>query len=514
MAEITKSNSEGVLRVPSVVWMGVAIVAVLAYFLGLSIPLVGPDEPRYAQVAREMFERGDWITPTLGGSHWFEKPALLYWLEIAAYSILGPTEFAARLGPAIFGLATIACLWIMGKYLEKEGTSDRSGMAHLLALIGASTLGIFVFAHGASFDIIITFPITAALVSFFVYVRSTKRGRNAGVRGAGLAPLVCFYLFIGLALLAKGLIGIVLPYGIVALYFVLSRRVPSSTFIKSIAWGTVLACAVAATWYLPMYLRHGWEFIDEFIIQQHFQRFTSNKYQHPQPFYFYFWVLPLMTLPWLPLLAAAIWKYGTRAFRSDTSPAGLDDPESDVIRLSIAWLIVPLVFFSFSGSKLPGYIVPVVPAAVIITSVYAYGLVRRSRRSMIALLTTAFLVFAISIGLIFTAVPRFADSDSVKGLIEAAGQRGYGSQRVFGLHTVSHSAEFYAAGRLLRDPEGKQKKLYGVGEIEPEMRRNGENSALVLVPSEYAGQLAQAPVLNPILIADNGGLSLIAVSLE
>ena len=65
---------------------------------------------------------------------------------------------------------------------------------------------------------------------------------------------------------------------------------------------------VAATWYVPMYLRHGWQFIDEFIIQQHFERFATNKYQHPQPFYFFFWVLPLMTIPWLPFFLWAVWK--------------------------------------------------------------------------------------------------------------------------------------------------------------------------------------------------------------
>src|SRR4051794_2948286 len=84
-------------------WATFFILTVFVYLFGLSIPLVGPDEPRYAQVAREMFVRGDWITPTLGGFNWFEKPALLYWLEIGAYNIFGINEFAARFGSALFG---------------------------------------------------------------------------------------------------------------------------------------------------------------------------------------------------------------------------------------------------------------------------------------------------------------------------------------------------------------------------------------------------------------------------
>ncbi|HEX8734228.1 MAG TPA: phospholipid carrier-dependent glycosyltransferase, partial [Pyrinomonadaceae bacterium] len=97
------------------IWILLAIAVVFIYFFGLDVPLLGPDEPRYAQVAREMCERGDWITPTLGGFEWFEKPSLLYWLEIGAYKIFGVSEFAARFGSALFGLGTVFCLWILGK---------------------------------------------------------------------------------------------------------------------------------------------------------------------------------------------------------------------------------------------------------------------------------------------------------------------------------------------------------------------------------------------------------------
>jgi 4-amino-4-deoxy-L-arabinose transferase-like glycosyltransferase len=85
-------------------WLLFAAATAALYLFGLSVPLLGPDEPRYAQVAREMFERGDWVTTTLGGYNWFEKPALLYWLQIAAYNFFGINEFAARLGSALFGL--------------------------------------------------------------------------------------------------------------------------------------------------------------------------------------------------------------------------------------------------------------------------------------------------------------------------------------------------------------------------------------------------------------------------
>src|SRR5215204_5497636 len=105
-----------------------AAVVVFAYFFGLTIPLVGPDEPRYSQFAKEMFERGDWVTPTLGGYHWFEKPALLYWLQIASYNIFGVSEFAARFGSALFGLGTIASLWILGRSSATQDTEKHGAL--------------------------------------------------------------------------------------------------------------------------------------------------------------------------------------------------------------------------------------------------------------------------------------------------------------------------------------------------------------------------------------------------
>ena len=326
MSEITKPGEKIHETMPGWVWLGLAAIVVCLYFFGLSIPLLGPDEPRYAQVAREMFERGDWVTPTLGGFHWFEKPALLYWLQIASYKIFGVSEFAARFGSALFGLGTVACLWILGRFTQPTSvdfTAKRqtptADFANYLALIAASTLGIIVFSRGASFDIVVTFPMTAALVSFYIFDQQSSPPYEGGVaafrgRGGSLAAsadgvvvrldnlpisptprlpfsLVLFYFFIGVAVLAKGLIGIVFPFAIVGLYYLLSWRRPGKVFVASLVWGTVLAVAVAGVWYVPMYLRHGYEFIDEFFIQHHFQRFTSNKYQHPQPFHFFLWVL-------------------------------------------------------------------------------------------------------------------------------------------------------------------------------------------------------------------------------
>lgn len=538
---MTKIDSA--FRIPrsAIPWLLFAAVIVFVYFFGLTIPLLGPDEPRYSQVAREMFERGDWVTPTLGGFHWFEKPALLYWLQIAAYNLFGVSEFSARFGSALFGLGTILSLWILGRHFPaKTQRRQENSFANWLALITASSIGIIVFSRGASFDIILTFPMTAAMVSFYIFdltlrdaEAQSKETTASQAISASLhlhvsVSLFAFYFFIGVALLAKGLVGIVFPFAIVGFYYLLSWRLPSRTFILSLVWGTLVAALVAATWYLPMYQRHGWEFIDEFFIQHHFQRYTSNKYFHPQPFYFFFWVLPLMTIPWLPFLVVGLWDFGKKMFHhretENTENAGRQSSDlrvssspnlafspAPLLRFAVAWLMVPLVFFSFSGSKLPGYILPALPPAMILTAVAVFGFIQKSEIRYRIVQAAAIATLVVVVALLLFVVPRFADVDSVKDLIATATQNGYVNENVLTLHTVSHNAEFYAPGRLLRDSKGKQKKLLGVTEVLDEIKKNNGESVLVLVPLEYLSQLRDSTMVRSKVLKENGEFAIVYV---
>lgn len=538
------SKSETVAWIESrIFWIAATVVIVLVYFFGLTIPLVGPDEPRYAQVAREMFERGDWVTPTLGGHHWFEKPALLYWLQITSYNIFGVTEFAARFGSALFGLGTTASLWILGRRIATESTETLpfnekhlsvhsvANFGNLLGLVSASSIGIIVFARGASFDIILTFPMTAALVSYYIFDRRTQPPATAG--GSHIVPLCLFYFFIGLALLAKGLIGIVFPFAIVVFYHVLYWKWPSARLIVSLFWGTLISVLVASAWYLPMYLTHGWPFIDEFFIQHHFQRYTSNKYFHPQPFYFFVWVLPLMTIPWLPFFFVGLWssvkdiffRNGAKTQSEENEKGGGGESEmvarvaaspslpvslSPLFLFSFAWLLVPLVFFSFSGSKLPGYILPALPPALIVAAMYISRFIGTNGRRTASIVAIAGTTFAVIVVLILFVVPQYADGDSIKRLIAEADARGYGKAEVLSQHSISHNAEFYAAGRLLRSEDGRQIRLYGPHEILNEIRRRNGETVLVLVPNEWASQTMNSPLLSTEFIAKNAEHSIIA----
>ena len=521
MPEITKTQDQEPKSESRIVRIVCALLIAAVYFFGLTIPLLGPDEPRYAQVAREMFERVDWITPTLGGAHWFEKPAMLYWLQIAAYKIFGVSEFAARFGSAVFGLGTILSLWVLGKSVQSEqfkanGSVEEiktptNDLAYWLALIAASSIGLIAFSRGASFDIILTFPITAALVSFFVFDQSKIKSFTNHY-----LPLVAFYFFIGVAILAKGLIGIVFPFAIVAFYFSLARKLPNKTFVFSLFWGTILSLLIAASWYLPMYQTHGWKFIDEFFVQHHFARYTSNKYQHPQPFYFFFWVLPLMTLPWLPFFLAAIWDFiKVQSSKFKVQSHGVFSRQPSAVSLfAFAWLLVPLVFFSFSGSKLPGYILPALPAAIILTAEYVCRFVNNAKRRKRAVQAVALTMFAVIIIALQFFVPQFAPTDTTKYLIEIADANGYADAKILNLHTISHNAEFYGAGRLVRDADGKLKKYLGVSEVAEEIRRQNGKDVLVLVPLEYLHELPESDLVESKILGDNGELAIVAVKVK
>lgn len=281
--------------------------------------------------------------------------------------------------------------------------------------------------------------------------------------------------------------------------------------LASLLWGTLLATAVAAIWYLPMYQRNGWEFIDEFIIQHHFQRYSSNKYQHPQPFIFFFWVLPLMTFPWVPFFFRGFWNSVKAVFdrRADQI-----QPTSSLLRFSIAWLLVPVVFFSMSGSKLPGYILPAVPAAIILTTLFIFGLVQKSVKWQKIVITTAVTTLISIVALLIFVVPKFAEADSVRSLIADANTRGFSEQRVFMVYTLSHNAEFYAPGRLLRDDTGKQRTFYYVDDLLAYLAHENGKSALVLVPIEHLAVLTKDSRIATRVLKDNTELAIVEIAIK
>jgi 4-amino-4-deoxy-L-arabinose transferase-like glycosyltransferase len=535
-------------------WLLFFLAAFILYLYGLGrLPLIGPDEPRYAQIAREMLERGDPVTPTLGGQPWFEKPALLYWMMMATFGAFGVSEWAARLGPALCGLLTGLLLYMVWRKVERAGEASATRAGGLGLWSGAAILssaGMLVFSRGASFDVVVTMTLTAALACFLIAETSTsERERRRWLAG--------FYAAVGLSLLAKGLIGIVIPVGVVSAYFLLRREWPARSISWSVLWGVPLALVVSAAWYGPVTARHGWTFIDQFIIQHHFARYLSNKYHHPQPFYFYLPVLALFTLPWTPFLIASL--AGARRWNWRAAEA-----QSKLRVFALVWLVVPVAFFSLSGSKLPGYILPALGGAALLVGERLRTFTRdessglRSMRAtgagllLLAIAIVVYLIYvgqvywvralvvalplslvgpfvmvranlrawsaALVIGATFTAtllavtlvLEQGARGESVRDLILEASSRGYSSAPVLELHTVERTAEFYAAGRVVRGPDNDIMKFEGVPEIAEAVRRS-RGPALVIVPLEHVGLLTSYAPLAVEVIGDNGEVALVAV---
>jgi 4-amino-4-deoxy-L-arabinose transferase-like glycosyltransferase len=489
------------------VYLFIFIVVIAFYLYGLGrLPLLGPDEPRYAQVAREMFLTGDFVTPTLGGHTWFEKPALLYWLIAASFKLFGVSEWAARLGPAVCGLLTILAVWALGRQFER-------GFAFWSLVVMASCLGLIVFSRAASFDVVITMTTTWSLAFFLLH-------ELPGTKRKGLL-LVGFYVFVGMALMAKGLVGIVIPVGVVGSYYLLrmagevfsrkdakaqskERKEASQSSLRpffavfaplrekrplllSLFWGIPLAIAVSALWYGPVIARHGWTFIDEFFVQHHFARYVSNKYHHPQPVYFYPVIMLMLALPWTPYLIAALAKVRHWAWRSD-------DSLSIVRVFSLAWLLWPIIFFSFSGSKLPGYVLPALPAVALLVADRLTA-VRQARWPLLIAGATMALVLIV---LHFAAAP-YAHRESVRDLLALADARGYAGAPVLAQRSDDRSAEFYAYDRVVYGADGEPLTFDRISSSEARARGG---KFVVMIPAEYVENFRDTPGIE--VIGSNG----------
>jgi 4-amino-4-deoxy-L-arabinose transferase-like glycosyltransferase len=542
-------------------------LAVIAfYFYGLGhFPLLGPDEPRYAQVAREMFLRHDLVTPTLGGHLWFEKPALLYWMMIGSFKLFGVTEWAARVPSALAGVLTIAAVFVVASQATRSDEDDQSHeYVFWCSLVSASTLGIVVFSRAASFDIILTMTATWALAFYLLYEFAWNEKRRRFC-------LAGFYAFIGLSLLAKGLIGIVMPFGVVAVYHLLERKLPQRSALISLLWGLPLALIVAGVWYAPVIQRHGWVFIDQFFIQHHFARYISNKFHHRAAFYYYLLIVPLLALPWTAFLIDGLLLQTKRLLAR--VPSSRSSRLNSLLLFSFAWVLFPLVFFSLSSSKLPGYMLPAVPAAAFIVGERLWRLslasrnhtmpdgsfVRRWPKEATAALCVLFgvatfffpwgkvglsmtfgllmaipalasglfallaprkpaaAVIAITVATVFIlivalnlAAPAFADRQSSKRLLQLADERGYSQAPVYGLQRDERSPEFYAAGRVVYEPDGEPTMYEGVGQVVWESRRR-QATILTMARPKDVQQFRELSSMHVDVVGDNGKVALVAV---
>jgi len=315
---------------PRAIALLLALVAALLLFRLADLPLVGPDEPRYARVAVEMHRAGEWVRPTLQGRPWLEKPALYYWLAGAAYAALGETEGAARLPSVLAGIVLVGLTVLVGARLYGPAAGWHAGFA-----LGTSVL-FFVYGRAASMDMLLAAGVTAAIG--LAGLRLLGRAGRFAMMGAWACA--------GLATLAKGPLGVLLPALVIGGYVVATRHWRALRRVLSPA-GLLAFLAVAGPWYVLIWRDQGQAFLDVFLLDHNLLRFTSTIHRHPGPPWYYLPLLAGGLFPWSALVLPGLARFAPRRSRADL--------------FVLLWLVLPLLFFSAAGSKLPGYILPCLP---------------------------------------------------------------------------------------------------------------------------------------------------------
>jgi 4-amino-4-deoxy-L-arabinose transferase-like glycosyltransferase len=319
----------------------------ICYFSHLgALGFVGPDEPRYAWIARAMAETGDWVTPRLYGQPWFEKPVLYYWGAALGFKIFGVSEAAARLPSALSALLTTLTLaWLA---LRIYGAAT----ARWLLLLLPTTVGIIGFSHTAATDMPFSAMLTIAMVCAAVILGLTRNDKTPILPRTPWAALLLFGFFLGLAVLAKGPAAIILSGGAVFFWAVFTKRWRDA--FRLLHPAAILAfCATALPWYVLCAHRNP-DFLRIFIIEHNFKRYLTPEFQHIQPFWFYVPVLLVAFLPWIALF---LWSAA-----SGLEMAIRRHNVSDFGWFLVCWAGFCILFFSISHSKLPGYILPAFPA--------------------------------------------------------------------------------------------------------------------------------------------------------
>jgi 4-amino-4-deoxy-L-arabinose transferase-like glycosyltransferase len=398
-------------RKPNVAALSTAgLVVAVSLFANLgAIGLVGPDEPRYAWIARAMAETGDWVTPRLWGAPWFEKPILYYWAAAIGFWMHLPAEWAARLPSAFAALAAaVAIAWFARRHYAAH--EDSLASPTLLApIIFSTSVAAIAFARAATPDMLFSAAITAAMVFAANVLRRAGALRapdssEPKIKNGDLPLLVLWGASLGLGVLAKGPAAVILAGGAVGIW-----ALATSHWRAALRLAHPLAiaafCAVALPWYLLCAHRNP-DFLRVFIFQHNFERYLTPLFQHQQPFWFFGPITILALLPWSAFLIAvaqeALLLWREKSWRN--SPGFY----------AACWAVFPIAFFSFSQSKLPSYILPAVPALALIMAISANRAFQRSRTNAIILSAGVGLLWIVLATIFLHATHKspFADMNS------------------------------------------------------------------------------------------------------
>lgn len=325
--------------------LGIFVLAIFYLYLAHlgSYHLMDPDEGRYNQIPHEMLLSGDFVTPHLNGVEYFEKPAFQYWFTAIMMKIFGVTEFAGRILPA---LSAIGCVGLVG-FLGTMMYSRKVGLL-ASAILATSCLNLIVASINI-LDMALTLFMTACMVFFYAFEHTEKK-----------KWLVAFYIAMGFGVLTKGLVAIILPFGILFWYTILTKR--PRLFLKLFYLPGILAFLIVTVPWFYLVCQANHDFFYFFFVREHFLRFTTKMHDRFQPWWFFIPFVIIGMLPWTGFLLSLFSKKGV--IRKTTSQRN----RFDIIFL-LLWFFIIFIFYSISDSKLVPYIMPCwMPLAILIAA--------------------------------------------------------------------------------------------------------------------------------------------------
>ena len=321
-------------------------VCFLLYFVNLGQwDLWNPDEPRYAQVSREMVNRGDWILMHGNGNLYTDKPPLFFWaIGLSSFLLRGLSPFSIRFPSALFGTLTVLLTFFVGKRLY----SSRAGF--LAGLILATSVQFAYLSTRGNMDTTLTFFITASILCFLQWYQRRQEGADSPERMGGLS-FFGYYIGMALATLAKGPVGFILPLGITLVFLLVQKEWKNLRRMRLLP-GMALFCAVVLAWYFPAILKGGMYYLNQTLLHHSFDRFAIGS-SHIRPIYYYFYNFPADFLPWIVFLPAAMVYGFSRAMTTKRKE----------FLFLVVWFVFIFLFFTLSKGKRGLYFLPLFPAA-------------------------------------------------------------------------------------------------------------------------------------------------------
>ena len=343
------------------------------YFAIGSYPLFDNNEGLYASIAKHMLLNKSFVIPYLNCVPYIEKPPFLYWLLSLSFSVFGLTAFAARFVTTTS--AVLLCIAII--YFAKKIKQPQIGF--ISALIFASSIGVSIIARMVYFDMLFTLLISGSLFCLFYWYESQK-----------IIALRSGYLFLGLAILTKGLIAAVLVCGSFGLFLILEKNFRRYLYKSLDPAAILLFLAIVLPWHFAAAIQHK-GFTWHYIIEEHFLRFLSKREPHDYyqgPIYYYLPRIMIYLFPWSLFMPLIFWR------TKDLNPS-----EQKLLRFSWCWLLFPLVFFSLSSAKANYYMIASMPALAIILGIKMKNLM--SKNFKIFNIWSAIILFIVALGLSF-----------------------------------------------------------------------------------------------------------------